>query len=56
MSNIPKPCGPVSCPSFEETTLVVERCPTCGEAYLKWYPDQPIDCEDDFHNTGLKLQ
>lgn len=50
-------CVPVSCPSFEDTTLEVERCPSCGRAELKWYSSQPFPCDDKFHelpDTGLR--
>lgn len=40
-------------PSFGETTLEVERCPTCGKPDLKWHPTQSFDCADAFHETGI---
>jgi rRNA maturation protein Nop10 len=48
-----KECTPIPCPSFEEKTLVVEKCPTCGSAVLKWDLTQEFECQDDFHNSGL---
>lgn len=53
MSEQPKPCAPVPCPSFNDAEMSVARCPTCGDASLKWYPDQPWACVDAFHNSGL---
>jgi rRNA maturation protein Nop10 len=48
-----KECMPVPCPSFEEKTLDVEKCPTCGSPELKWSPTQVFSCSDEFHNDGL---
>lgn len=49
-----KPCVSVPCPPFGETTLEVERCPTCGKPDLKWHPAQSFDCPDAFHDVHLR--
>lgn len=45
-----KICVPVPCPSFEERTIQVEMCPSCGRADLKWHSSQPFPCDDEFHD------
>ena len=48
-------CASVPCPPFEDTTIEVERCPSCGRAELKWYSGRPFPCDDKFHELPEAL-
>lgn len=49
-----KPCVSVPCPPFEEVTVKLDTCLSCGSYMLKWSLLDEFPCDDGFHDVHLR--